>query len=168
MRGVTEIIRHYQSSAPVNVEAIIRDLGIELDKNADLDDEIAGQIEKIGGERYKISLNKKDHYFRKRFTLAHELGHYLLHSDLIQDKFVDNKMYNYNNNIIMYRLYNKGISQFHETQANKFAATLLMPEDLVRECWRLTAPDLRKMANDFQVSPKAMEIRLQGLGLLSE
>jgi Zn-dependent peptidase ImmA (M78 family) len=166
MRGVTEIIRHYQSSAPVNVEAIIRDLGIELNKNADLDDEIAGQIEKIGGERYKISSNKKDHYFRKRFTLAHELGHYLLHSDLIQDKFVDNKMYNYNDK--MYRLYNKGISQFHETQANKFAATLLMPEDLVRECWRLTAPDLRKMANDFQVSPKAMEIRLQGLGLLPE
>ena len=49
---------------PVNIEAIIRGLGIELDKKADLDPEISGQLERLGPDEYKISVQKTDSYLR--------------------------------------------------------------------------------------------------------
>jgi len=73
----------------VNIEAIIRDPGIELDKKADLDGEIAGQLERTAAG-YRIAVNKSDHYFRKPFTMAHELGHFMLHGHLIGEGRDDN------------------------------------------------------------------------------
>ena len=76
MKDALSIIQSYLTEAPVNIEGIIRSLGVELDKKAELDDDISGQIEKLPDGSYKISVNKNDHYFRQRFTMAHELGHF--------------------------------------------------------------------------------------------
>lgn len=165
MSNLSEKYKEILSSAPVNVEALIRLFNIELDKNANLAEGILGEIRKKEDGRYKISVKSNDHYFRQRFTMAHELGHFLLHSDKIGEGVDDSVQYRsepYGN------FYNQYISTIEETEANKFAAGVLMPEELLiphleRHDWRVSDIDVKGLATRFQVSPKAMEIRLQGL-----
>ena len=152
---------------PINVEGLIRFHGADLDKNADLPEGVLGQIEKKADGKYKISIQKNDHYFRKRFTMAHELGHFLLHKDKIGEGLDDSKMYR--------ALYRRGINitSDEETEANKYAALTLMPEDYVlyfmKEKGAVTGSGeineevVRDIAATFQVSPKAMEIRIKNL-----
>lgn len=161
MQNISEIISENQGP-PVNIEAIIRSLGIELDKKADLDAEISGQIELTENGSYKISTNKSDNYFRKRFTMAHELGHYLLHAHLIGNGVDDNRAYR---SVAAGQFHNRSIGPAQETEANRFAATLLMPSGLVRQAFNECKDDLSKLATTFQVSKQAMEIRLSSLGL---
>ena len=63
-----DIVRQH-IGPPVNIENIIRGLGIQLDKKAELDSEISGQLERLGPDSYRISANKTDHYLRQRFGL---------------------------------------------------------------------------------------------------
>ena len=151
--------------SPVNIEEKIRFYGIELDKDADLPDEISGQIEMIGFDKYKISIQRKDHYYRKRFTMAHELGHFILHKDKIGAGLDDTKMYN-----AMYRM-GDGVSGKEEMEANKYAAITLMPEDMVLlhmnngllKDGEIDQERLIESAKKFQVSPKSLEIRVNWL-----
>ncbi len=157
----------YLESVPVNIEAIIRAHDIELDKNANLKENISGQIELISDESYKISIQRTDHYYRKRFTMAHELGHFILHKDRIRDGLDDTKMYR-----TLYRGSDR-VSVAEETEANIYAAGVLMPEDLVVEYAKdrgvfdkdgqIDQDALQEIATAFQVSKAAMEIRIGGL-----
>lgn len=153
---------------PINVEGLIRFHGVELDKNADLPAEVLGQIEKKADGKYKISIQKNDHYFRKRFTMAHELGHFLLHKDKIGEQGLDDSK--------AYRaLYRRGINitADEEIEANRYAALTLMPEDyvlyfmkekgVIRNDGSLDEDVIKDIAATFQVSPKAMEIRIKNL-----
>lgn len=161
MIGVREIIREHQGP-PLNIEAVIRSLGIELDKKAKLHSEISGQIELLPNRLYRISANKDDNYLRQRFTMAHELGHYLLHQNLIGDGVDDNRLYR---SVPAGQFYNRAITPAHETEANRFAAAVLMPSELVKE-GRRELGDVEQIAKRFQVSKQAMEIRLRALGLV--
>ena len=160
MADLKKILEEHKGP-PVNVEGIIRSLGIELDKKAILDEEISGQIEVLEGKRYKISANKTDHYYRQRFTLAHELGHFLFHSHLMSEGIDDNRAYR---SVPEGRFYNRSIGSAEETEANRFAAALLMPRNSVLEGWK-ELQDIEQLSKRFQVSKMAMEIRLRGLGI---
>ena len=85
-------LREMHNGPPVNLEEIIRGLDIELDKRASLRDEISGILERMA-DGYRILVNSNQHYFRQRFTMAHELAHYLLHLDLIGDGIADDKVF---------------------------------------------------------------------------
>lgn len=159
---VWKLIQAHQGP-PVQVERIIRGLGIVLDKTAELDPEISGQIERLEDGRYKISVNRNDQRFRQRFTMAHELGHYLFHAEMIEEGVDDNRAYRSSPDG---KFDNPFIGRQEETEANQFAASLLMPTDAVREQWALLNGDPKALARKFQVSETAMRIRLQGLGLL--
>jgi hypothetical protein len=92
---------------------------------------------------------------RHRFTIAHELGHWICHAhseaaeaptfcrsrDLSQDADRD-----------------------LEREANVFGAELLMPEGAVREAWA-ALPDPEKVAARFVVSALAAQWRLYSFGL---
>lgn len=158
-----DIVRQH-SGPPVNIEAIIRGVGIQLDKKAELDPNVSGQLERLGPDSYRISANKSDHYLRQRFTMAHELGHYMLHAHLIGDGVDDTKVYRSDPKG---NFFNPNITSVEETEANKFAAELLMPRSLLAVESTVGLP-VAKLATDFQVSPRAMEIRLTGLGFLIE
>lgn len=145
---------------PVNIEAIIRGVGIQLDKKAELETEISGQLERLGPGSYRISANKADNYFRQRFTMAHELGHYMLHAHLIGDGVDDTTAYR---SLPKGNFYNPNITPTEETEANKFAAELLMPRSLLA-VESIAGRDLSALAKLFQVSSRAMQIRLTGLG----
>jgi len=153
------------TSLPINIEQLIRSYGIELDKDADLPEGISGQIEMIDKDRHKISIQRKDHYYRKRFTMAHELGHFLLHKDKIGAGLDDTRLYR-----AMHKM-GDGVSNREEMEANKYAAITLMPEDQVMFyvnnglCLNeeIDREKLYEVAKVFQVSPMSLEIRIKGL-----
>lgn len=75
-----------------------------------------------------ISESLKDEIPRLRFTLAHELGHYFLHYDILSERinsFGDSED-TLTNNI------SDEESKWFEIQANKFAAYFLMPEEVIK------------------------------------
>ena len=91
---------------------------------------------------------------RQRFTLAHEIGHMLLHRDRIGDGIVDD---------ILYR---SSLSDTLEAQANRLAADILMPYPLIMEKlheYEDIVDEERKyesVARDLEVSTTALKIRL--------
>lgn len=158
--SILDIVSSFQQSSPIDVEGLIRALGIPLEKTIDLPDEVLGLVVPNGDGELKIIVSKKGHYFRQRFTMAHELGHVLMHRDLLAKGTNDTAAFRSTNTAAFY---NPLILPSHETQANRFAANLLMPADLIRSEWPLHDPRLKEMAKAFQVSPAAMKIRLQGI-----
>lgn len=166
----SEIDRILQQAAtvPVNIEAIARGLGLSVVKNAALASGISGQIKRLPDGRFEVASSKTEHYFRQRFTLAHELGHYVLHRSLIGAGVDDDTKYR---STSAGEFYNTDIDHLHERQANSFAATVLMPESLLRsEFGKLNDTDVQGKVNalcsKFQVSRSAMEWRLKNLGLI--
>lgn len=151
--GILDVIKSYTSSAPVDVYKLAEALGIVVVEKSLIDD-ISGSIEK-SDDSYTITINSDHSENRKRFTVAHELGHFILHDDLIGDGIEDRKAY---------RSYdgrgNRDITQHHETQANKVAASLLMPLSLISKLKEdgITAPSA--LATKLGVSNQAMTIRL--------
>lgn len=118
--------------------------------SVDPDDKISGAIFK-DWDVYKIFVDEKDHANRKKFTIAHELGHYFLHRDYLDQEawIIDTR------DTILFR---HGYSE-RETEANKFAAEYLMPFDDVREMYQ-KYPIVEVLANYYGVSRTAMAIRI--------
>ena len=146
------------NNLPINIEGMIRLHGIQLDKNAELADELSGEIRKIGEEDYKISIQEADHDYRKRFTMSHELGHFLLHKDKIGDGVNDTPAYRTSN---ANDLFNPKITLEHEAEANAFAAALLMPKDAVEYYYCEEKKSIRQMTKIFQMSERALQIRIK-------
>ena len=95
---------------------------------------------------------------RKYFTIAHELGHFFLHADLVKERNIIK-----DGDFFIYRKDNQ-IPTAKETEANHFAGALLMPEERVRQVWN-KVKDVDECANFFKVSRTAMSIRLDILNL---
>lgn len=155
-----------ENKASIDIEAIIRNIGLVLDKKADLHPDIAGQIELLSDkETYKISVNRNDHYYRQRFTMAHELGHYLFHSSLLGEGIEDSKAYR---SAPLGKFKNCNIDAHHETQANKFAADMLMPSKLIKclaeemniNLSDVSSEQMKELATKLKVSTRALAIRL--------
>lgn len=87
---------------------------------------------------------------RDRFTIAHEIGHYLLH---------------YENAGRKQKVFTRRGSNHAETQANYFAAALIMPVEHFTQAFNELGGDLWKLARQFDVSPAAAEVRCSVLGL---
>lgn len=164
MTSIMDRLKRHTETMPVNIEAAIRDLGLRLNKNAQLPDGISGHIRRVGDlDVFEIASTRAEHYFRQRFTMAHELGHYVLHRGLIGNGVDDDTKYR---STQFGDFYNSDIDEVHERQANAFAATLLIPEKLLRGYLsQNTLASLRDAATAFQVSPSAMRWRLKNLGL---
>lgn len=100
----------------------------------------------------------------QHFTLAHELGHYFLHKDIVRQEqgIVDaDGMIQVLNT--QHWLDHVGLP---EIEANNFAASLIMPEELVRRAWEATT-DIEACARIFNVSITTMVLRLTKLGALA-
>lgn len=159
MKSEMAIVQRFLNAAPVNVQGIIEALGIEYVETP-MPHHQSGRIDKLQGD-YWITVNSLESNQRRRFTAAHELAHYLLHRDLIDgDGHLD-------------RLFNAGptpngrptITPYHEIEANKMAAQILMPSELVKTELVWNHYDLGKAAAKLGVSQQALEIRLETLQL---
>ena len=150
-----ELISEAQNSVPASLPLLSRALGLRLNE-AWLDNDISGMIEREG-DRFRITLNASDSSNRKRFTLAHELGHYMLHRHLIGDGLDDDRAYR---STCAGKYHNTRIGPKEEREANRFAALLLMPTKAINKEWAELKPDVPAMAKRFGVSEQAMTIRL--------
>ncbi|MBL8175276.1 MAG: ImmA/IrrE family metallo-endopeptidase [Bryobacterales bacterium] len=115
-------------------------------------DKISGKIffDPLNGGHsgYSIVVNRKDPFARKRFTVAHEIAHFILHRERIGNSLTDDA------------LYRSGLTTREEAQANRLAAEILMPGHLLRGG---LGGDPHVLAERFQVSEAAMNIRLESL-----
>lgn len=151
--------RHAVNNAPVDVYRIIKDEGINLSLE-EMEDDHSGVLLVEKGIA-AIAVNSTHHPHRQRFSAAHELGHFILHSRGRDRLFVD-KAYRRS------QVSSSGTDK-DEIEANRFAAALLMPEDLVRRYIGndpITDMDIAKLGLKFQVSEQAMTLRLVNLGLI--
>ena len=131
-----------------------------------LEDDVSGAI-LFKDDEYSILINTNKPVVRQNFTIGHELGHYFMHRDDLQrqsaiidgDDSLDGQK-------ILYRRDDEGSKRL-EIEANNFAASLLMPADLVRRAWQATQ-SVEECARIFSVSVVAMSVRLTKLKLLSE
>jgi len=148
------ILVKHQVKPPVDLNAIARDFGITI-YNLDLGEEISGQImrDRIKGGKsgFAIYINSKHHPNRQRFTLAHEISHFILHRDLIESGVIDDTMYR-----------SQELNSYYESQANRMAADILMPIRLVKT-YMPKYPRVEELARVFGVSKGAMEIRLKNI-----
>jgi Zn-dependent peptidase ImmA (M78 family) len=142
---------YWGDSVPVDPARVARKMGI-LVKDAYLDPDVAGAIQKQAGGDVRIYLNAADHPNRQRFTCAHEIGHYVMHDD------GDFEYIDYRDETA-----SLGVSA-DERFANAFAAALLMPEKEVRRLQALET-GTTDMASIFGVSEAALVNRLKNLNL---
>jgi Zn-dependent peptidase ImmA (M78 family) len=135
---------------PIDPVQIARRLGIDVFE-VSLDREVSGALIKGRGQDPEILLNATDSSNRKRFTCAHELGHFVRRSDNLHEyEYIDFRD----------QLSSTG-TDHEEMYANSFAANLLMPEDIVKR-YRSRADDV-ELALLFDVSREAMNNRLKNL-----
>lgn len=157
-----EIIRKYAVVAPVDVKSIIKEIGLTYVAR-DLPDGESGSIE-YDGWNCVIAVNANEGPQRQRFTAAHELGHFLLHRDLLKkhrhlDRLFDEAAKRNPEQPLEYR---------HEMQANQFAARLLMPKQTIEKAIASGVDTIHELATKFDVSRQAMKNRLNALGLLGK
>lgn len=161
------ILKEYKRyTAPVDPYALATDMGVDVYEVEFDDDVVSGMIQTEQGTT-ELFVNAYDSSRRKRFTVAHELGHILLHFSDIDGEYVDSANDVHYNSKVMYRN-NPDLTndeRYREYEANQFAAALLMDSELIAYSWeRLKSVAL--MADLFRVSSSTMEIRLNTLGLL--
>ena len=145
---IEETIRKFQKKAPVRIFTLARELGLELYTTDEFPKDISGRIDREEDGTYVIFTNEDHHLNRRRFTVAHEIAHYVLHRDLIEGGIVDDT------------LYRSKLSSPLERQANLYAANLLMPEHLIRKAMKSGINSIEELAEKFRVSVSAMSIRL--------
>lgn len=139
---------------PVDPVWLANEMGLDVIE-AQLPERVSGALIKEADKDPVILLCATDSRVRKRFTCAHELGHYAYRTDRNQDhyEYVDLRG-------------DSAREGRHpeEVFANQFAAELLMPEETVRELHRQRySPVL--MAQHFGVSDDAIRFRLKNLRL---
>ena len=144
---------------PVDVIEIARANDIKVFKG-NLDKNISGAIRyNRETNKFEILVNENDVRERQRFTIAHELGHYFLHKDILQ-----------NNEIhvdIMYRNPNESDEEEkkREKEVDYFAGALLMNKTLLERMYNENST-ITELAELFDVSVSAMTVRLDVLELL--
>lgn len=152
--------KHGLTSIPVDPVVLANRLGMTVNNAKFSDDNIVGMIAKRG-ENVSLLVNQSDPPFRKRFTIAHELGHHFLH--LLEDgEFVDSEADLFRQPPVEQADITP--ARRKEIQANMFAAALLMPAEEVAARWK-EFPSVEQMARVFNVSEAAMGFRVDQLGV---
>ena len=148
-----EIVESHLAEKPVRLGCLAKELGISVKLSA-LERGRSGLIE-VEDSAYTIKINRHETRERQRFTLAHEIAHFLIHRAIIDTdrKIVDNV------------LYRSGQSKAVEYEANRLAADLIMPDNQIEVDIEtldvpITEDVIARFADEWQVSKAAMEIRL--------
>lgn len=147
-------------AAPVRVERLAKDMDIIVRYEA-LQGELSGMAFVKDGAKF-IVVNALHHPNRQRFTVAHEIGHHVLHPEKLDAGVHVDKL-------IMRRdvVSAAGTDDF-EIQANIFASELLMPRDLMMAAigGGVDLDEdkvLQRLAKHFKVSLAALQFRLAAL-----
>jgi hypothetical protein len=147
-----QTITKFQSAAPVQVIPIASELGLNCYTVDTWSDDISGMIVRDairgGSSGFAIYVNGKHAPVRRRFTIAHEIAHFVLHRSLIGDGVQDDA------------LYRSKLSSRIEAEANSYAADILMPWKLLNREISRGKDSVEDLAKTFDVSRSSMSIRL--------
>jgi Zn-dependent peptidase ImmA (M78 family) len=142
---------------PVDVINIAKAYGINA-YTAEFNNEVSGAIKYDDNtKQFEIIVNKNNAETRRRFTIAHELGHYFLHQDMLKnaDVHIDT----------LYRVATQVDLQIknQEKEVDYFAGALLMNKMVIEKL--INDYSVEELADIFGVSYSAMTVRLNILGL---
>lgn len=142
---------------PIDVLEIAKNYDIQVFGDNDLSEKESGFICVNDKNGYDIVINQDHSVVRKRFTLAHEIAHFLFDKDYLNiHKSIDR---NGNPKDASYR--------YREIRANKFASALLMPEEKFIDIFIKKEKCIDKIADYFLVSKDATRFRAMSLGLIT-
>lgn len=153
-KAARDLLAKYKiTKAPIDPEAIAQAEGIDVvyaTFNGAVSEQVAGYSEPING---RIVINRDLHTNRKTYTIAHELGHHMLHKDYLDD----DGAYQVFPRVNSY----SGPKSPEEKEADVFAAELLVPLDMLRKYMDFASPS--ELAQMFLVSREAMLNRMKWL-----
>jgi Zn-dependent peptidase ImmA (M78 family) len=145
---LAELVRHTYSRCmgpPVDVRSIARQAGIEILEWPFVDSELCGLLHWTHNVPV-IIVNSRHSWQRQRFTIAHELYHFMV--DMPSPRAA--------------LMLKKGNPKGRERQADRFAAQLLMDADLVCQLYQ-RGESVEQLCGTMGVSRPAMNIRLNEL-----
>ena len=156
------------AAPPVPVKRIATSLGIKVVYQEYEEAQISGFLYRSPKESI-IGVNSTHADTRKRFTIAHEIGHFLLHSHESGNVHLD-----YAFQVKLRDDVSSQGTNTEEIEANAFAADLLMPSRfLTADLIAIGGIDieddrfLQKLADRYRVSLLAMQFRIARLGYIS-
>ncbi len=164
-----ELIQEFglDKQIPVNLNELLDSYGIALCSTdfSELKDfpNITNEVNKRGqilgavatkNDELRILYRKSDSIHRQKFTIAHELAHCCLNTDLLRQ-----------NGHIEYRKDIEYPDDRNEYNANIFAGELLIPTEALKKIYeKVPCPVLSELATAFDVSTNVMRERLKYLG----
>lgn len=147
-------------SAPINIRDIVSNYGLQVEER-DFGNELNQVAGFIDPKSRTIYLNKNDSDKRKNFTIAHELGHWILHRDKLE---MEPEKY-----AILYRIPLGQLSKdLVESEANCFAANLLVPKIYLEEFTKKGVTDQYQLADAFNVSAEVIGFRSKDVSRYSQ
>jgi len=151
---------------PVPIDNVAHRLNLKTEAGP-LGEKVSGMLV-VEGDRGAIGYNSTHALVRQRFTIAHELAHFLLHAK----KKVQAQLFIDRHTTYRRDGYSAGGADYQEVEANQLGAALLMPRSLVQQEVKKNDLDLddedaiSTLAKKFCVSTTAMTNRLTNLGML--
>lgn len=143
--SVRPIIENTGATATAAAETLMKTIAMD------------GMIVKEAGRPCKVVVDALAHTHRRRFTLAHEIGHYV-------QKYQKYALGDEGGEIDYRDERSSKGTEPDERWANGFAAALLMPASAVRQFWAQgMTPE--QLAEAFNVSQRSMDLRIAKLGL---
>jgi Zn-dependent peptidase ImmA (M78 family) len=143
---VQNVIRRFTDNVPVDIVGLANALGLtviesDLGTNAG---EIFRDIRRGGFNGFSILINANDPHVRRRYTIGHEIAHFLRHRDRVKNRLVDDRMYR------------SGHGRTVENEADALAADLLMPRRMIAQFRTAGLNNVEELAAKFDVSVPAM------------
>lgn len=164
-QAAQQLIQERSLTVPIDIKALLLDHRVFTREEA-MEKNMSGMLV-VQGDIATAVVNRDHSMTRKRFTLAHELGHFILHKDS-SSVFIDSSPIFYRDEQSAQGLLTE------EVEANAFAAELLMPENWLREKvadlpldYVTDEAGVARLAQELQVSVQALSIRLGKLGLVN-
>ena len=156
-KKAAEVLKNFGvKEPPIDPEDIAESIGIDVvyaSFDTPVSDSISGFIDfSEGTDNVRIVVNDEISPKRKNFTIAHELGHYLLHQDYAQGEGYQ----------ILPRSNIHGTTKPDvEKEADAFAAALLAPKSMI-ERYRPIA-SLPEMSKIFVASEEMLRWRIHNI-----
>ncbi len=171
-----ELIKDFDLfKAPIDLDSLTKHLDIDVNY-IDFNDDISGKIKyNYIDDNVIISINKNEYLPRQRFSLAHEIAHYIYDIDFENNSEIkDSEKTLFRNDVV----------NPIEKRANKYAEKLLMPKELfINEIDKIKNklfPTLdnklgieriykiiEEVSEKFQVSKPAAIMRLSSIGKIN-
>lgn len=168
-RKLRNMIKDYDPGKPVPIIDIVKQMGFVIKIADTLPNDDSGiimidpELNDVIGNSKCVLISGKIKYGKRRFVLAHEIGHYLFEFDGAKEpRYVHSFVRSYNR---------ASTSNPTEQKVNKFAAELLMPEEIFKTEYEklktnknLTLTDsIIRLSEFFETTTKSVETRITEL-----